>query len=54
MEEAGRQAGLEVERADIRNYFSTQSRRHAVVHPVLERMPPGLRQGQTLVFRRDA
>lgn len=51
MEEAGRQAGLEIERADIRNYFSTQSRRHAVVHPVLERMPAGLRQGQTLVFR---
>lgn len=51
MVEAGRQAGLEVERVDIRNYFSTQTRRHAVVHRVLEHMPQGLRQGQTVVFR---
>lgn len=51
MEEAGRQAGLVVERSDILNYFSTQSRRHAVVHRVLEQMPAGLRQGQTTVFR---
>lgn len=51
MEEAGRQAGLEIERTDILNYFSTQTRRHALVHRVLEHMPAGLRQGQTIVFR---
>lgn len=51
MAEAGRQAGLEIERCEILNYFSTQTRRHAVVHRVLEHMPPGLRQGQTIVFR---
>ncbi|MGK2936585.1 MAG: hypothetical protein ACSLFR_02085 [Solirubrobacteraceae bacterium] len=42
---------LEVERSDILNDFSTQTRRHAVVHRILEQMPAGLRQGQTTVFR---
>jgi hypothetical protein len=52
LEEAGRQAGLEVEATEIENYFARSGRMGRAYNRLTDHLPRSLRQGITVVYVR--